>query len=155
MKSNSLYSTMVANVLIKFGWHRMKTLRGVVVLKFPAPYGPVLTKISKCHRFFNFWHITKKVIAYNSPWLWYFAWSLVEIGWNCWRSSVSKIVESEILQRAPNDPKPNSRNQTSKVPCICILKYHKSQNFHPLRSMITGSHFRDVPYFRFSYRLPY
>ena len=52
-KSNSLYFTMVANVLIKFGWHRMKTVGGTdhrtttyssttvrgrrsSVLKFPA-----------------------------------------------------------------------------------------------------------------------
>ena len=38
-KSNSLYSPMAANVLIKFGWHRMKTVGGVrSVLKFPAPW---------------------------------------------------------------------------------------------------------------------
>ncbi len=28
-KTNSLYSPMTANVLIKFGWHRMKTVVGV------------------------------------------------------------------------------------------------------------------------------
>ncbi len=29
-KNDSLYSTMVANVLIKFGWHQMKTVGGEV-----------------------------------------------------------------------------------------------------------------------------
>ena len=49
-----------------------------------------------------------------------------------------KIVESEILHSAPNDPKPNSRNQASKVPHICPLQYPKSQIFvsFTLRSAI-------------------
>ncbi len=33
-KSNSLYSTMIANVLIKFGWHQMKTVGGVAFWPF-------------------------------------------------------------------------------------------------------------------------
>ncbi len=37
------------------------------------------------------------------------------------RSSVLKIVESEILQSTPNDPKLNSRNRTSTVPYIYAL----------------------------------
>ena len=36
-------------------------------LKFPAPYGPVLTKISKCHKIFNFWQIAKSFITFYSP----------------------------------------------------------------------------------------
>ena len=34
-----------------------------------------------------------------------------------------KILTSEILQNAPNDPKPNSMNQVSNVPYLCAL-YH-------------------------------
>ncbi len=56
MKSNSLYSTMVANDLIKFGWHRMDT-GGVAFLKLPAPYGPI------------FLADRQKVIGYIPPWL--------------------------------------------------------------------------------------
>ncbi len=33
-------------------------------MKFPGLCGPVLRKISRCHKFCNFWQITKKVIAY-------------------------------------------------------------------------------------------
>ncbi len=43
---------------------------------------------------------------------------------------VSKFVESEILQSAPNDTKPNSRDRASKVPYyICRLQYPVSQIF--------------------------
>ncbi len=46
--------------------------------------------------------------------------TLYEIGLNsdeiCWRSSVWKIVESEIMQSALNDPKPNSSIRAAKVP---------------------------------------
>ncbi len=50
-KSNSLYSPMVDNVLKKFDFLRTldENSRRSSVLKFPAPYSPVLTKISKCH----------------------------------------------------------------------------------------------------------
>ncbi len=54
-----LHSIMVANVLIAFDWHRMKTV-GVAFWNFQPPYGSVLTKISKCHNIFNFWLIAKK-----------------------------------------------------------------------------------------------
>ncbi len=33
-KSNSLYSPIVANVLIKFGWHQMKSEAGVEFQNF-------------------------------------------------------------------------------------------------------------------------
>ncbi len=64
-KINSLYSTMVANVLIKFGLRSDENCRRSSDLKFPPPYGPLLTKISKCHKIFDFWQIAKKVIAYS------------------------------------------------------------------------------------------
>ncbi len=51
---------MTALFIIKFDSDRIKTVRGVAVLKVPAPYGPVLTKISKCHKIFKFWQIAKK-----------------------------------------------------------------------------------------------
>ena len=37
------------------------------VLKFPAPYGPVLTNISKCHTIFNFWQIAKTFTTIYCP----------------------------------------------------------------------------------------
>ncbi len=73
---------MVANVLIKFGWHQMENVGGEAFWNFqPHIYGPVLRKISNCHRIFKFWQIAKTVIAYIRPWLWYFMWSLAEIWW--------------------------------------------------------------------------
>ena len=68
---------------------------------------------------------------------------------NCGCSSLLKILTSEILQIAPNDPKPNSRNQASKVPYL----YHRlyvhsstpSPNFCPFRPTI--SHFQDIAHF--------
>ena len=36
------------------------------VLKFPAPYGCVLTKISKWHNIFKFWEIVKNGYSLNS-----------------------------------------------------------------------------------------
>ena len=36
------------------------------VLKFPAPYGPVLKNV-KCHKSFNFWQIAKTFITFYSP----------------------------------------------------------------------------------------
>ncbi len=51
---------MVANVLMKFGRDQMKKDMGNSILKFPAPYSPVLTKMSQSTIFFLLWHITKK-----------------------------------------------------------------------------------------------
>ncbi len=48
---------------------------------------------------------------------------------NLGSSSLLKILTSEILQSALNDPKPNSRNQASKVPYTCALQYPESQIF--------------------------
>ena len=69
MLSNILYSTMVSNVLIKVWLTPDENRRRSSVLKFPGPYGHVLTTISKCHKIFNFWQVAKKVIAYIPPWL--------------------------------------------------------------------------------------
>ncbi len=55
---------MVANVLIKFGLISDENCRSSD-LKFPPTYGPLLTKISKCHKIFDFWQFAKKVIAYS------------------------------------------------------------------------------------------
>ncbi len=66
--------------------------------------------------FFLIFDIAKKVITYISPWLWFSVW---EFGWNLmktWRSSVSKTVDSKILQSSPNNPKPNSVNQALNYP---------------------------------------
>ena len=58
-KSNSLYSTMVTQCPHKVWLTSDENSRRRSVLKFPAPYGPVLTKISKSHRIFKFWQIAK------------------------------------------------------------------------------------------------
>ena len=62
----NLHSTMTALFVIKFGSDRVKAgqSKRSSILKFLAPHGPVLTKISKCHKMFTLWQITKKVTAY-------------------------------------------------------------------------------------------
>ncbi len=88
-KSDSLYSIIVANVLINFDWHRMKAVGGVAFWNF-QPHMVVFIKRLTCHRIFNFWQIAKNVIAYISPWLWYLYQVWLKSDENCWRSSVLK-----------------------------------------------------------------
>ena len=60
---------MTAFFIIKFGSNWIKTVncRRSSVVKFPAPYGPVLTKnVTKCHKIFNFWQIAKTFITFYS-----------------------------------------------------------------------------------------
>ena len=45
----------------------------------------------------------------------------VQLNENRGSSSLLKILTLEILQSAPNDLMPNSRNLTSKVPYLCSL----------------------------------
>ena len=67
-KNNSLYSIMVAQCPHKVWLTSDENCGRSSILKCPAaPYGPVFTKISKCHKIFNFSQITKKVISYISP----------------------------------------------------------------------------------------
>ena len=63
-KSDSLYFTMVVQCPHTwFGWHQMKTVGGIA-----APYGPVLRKMSKCHKIFIFfWQIAKISMTLYSP----------------------------------------------------------------------------------------
>ena len=75
--------------------------------------------------------------AYNKIWF-----KLIE---NWGSSSLLKILTSEILQSAPNDPKPNSRNQASKVPYMGTV-VPRVINFRPFCSTI--SPFQDIPHFR-------
>ena len=96
-------------------WPRLDKNGRSSILKFPAPYGSVLTKISKCHKIFKFQQIAKKGYSLNSLvtnilkiWL--------ELNENWGSSSLMKILTSEIWQSATNDSKPNSRNRSSKVP---------------------------------------
>ena len=57
-RTDSLYSTMIANVLMKFRWDQMKATEGGggvdsrSILKFSAKNGPVLTKVLNCHIYF-------------------------------------------------------------------------------------------------------
>ncbi len=116
--SSSLYSPMVANVLIKFVRHLDENCRSSA-LKFPVPYGPVLTKISKCHKIFSFGQIAEKGNNLYSP-PDYHAFHKIWMKLNEKRggSGLSKILTSEILQSAPTDPKLNLNDLTQKVPCI-------------------------------------
>ena len=117
---------MVSNVVIKFGWTPMKIVGEVAFWKIPAAYGPVLRKIANSIIFAIFGRSPKK---WQPVRLWYLVWNLDELDKNWERSRVLKIVKLEILQSAPNDPKPNSRNWTSKVPYPCALWYPESQIF--------------------------
>ncbi len=65
----TLYSLMAALVIIKLGSDRITIVGGVAFwnLQPHMPYGPVLTKNSKCHKVFNFWQIAKSFITLYSP----------------------------------------------------------------------------------------
>ncbi len=91
-------------------------------LKIIAAYGPVLN--SKCLIFCNFWQIAKKVTACVI--IYVFGW----IGWKLGEEQSFKNCKLEILQSAPNDPKPNSRSRASKVPSICALQDPESQIYY-------------------------
>ncbi len=58
---------MTALFVIKFGTRLDQNCRRSTVLKFPAPYASVLTKLSKCHKICNFWQIDKTFITFYSP----------------------------------------------------------------------------------------
>ncbi len=67
---------------------------GRSVLKFLAPYGPVLTKISKCHKFVNFWLIAKNSNSLPEP---LFKILCMKFGWN-----VKKTVEGVVFRTSWN-----------------------------------------------------
>ncbi len=48
-------------------WVRLDKNYWSSILKFPAPYGPVLTKSLKCHINFSFWQITKTFVTFYPP----------------------------------------------------------------------------------------
>ncbi len=113
---------MSAVFIIKFGPDQTKNCRRSNILKFPAPYGSVLTKISKCHNLLYILADRQKQLqpelprdqhTYNKIWL--------KLNENWESSSLLRILTSEILQSALNVPKPNSRNRTSKVNYLCAL----------------------------------
>ena len=63
----TLHSPMTAVFIIKSGWPWSdENCTRSRVLKFPAPYGSVLTKMSKWHKIFKFWQITKNSYSLNS-----------------------------------------------------------------------------------------
>ena len=82
------------------------------ILKFLSTiYGPVLTKISKCHKFFFKLADWQKVIACIPPdyHTFYKVWLKLDENWDGGGgSSLMQILTSEILQSAPNDAKLNS-----------------------------------------------
>ncbi len=105
---------MVTSVVIKFEWTPMKIVGEI------AAYGPVLRKISKCHKFCKFWQMAKKsdsLYDYDTLHkLWMNRMNILR------GDEFLKIVKLEILQSAPNDPESNPRNRASKVlTTICAL----------------------------------
>ncbi len=64
---------------------------------------------------------------------------------NYGRSSLLKILTSEILQSALNDPKLNSKNQTQSVLHTQFLE-RQGLNFHVSLSIF--SHIQDIAHFR-------
>ncbi len=73
-----------------------------------------------------------------------------KFGWN-WMKTVGgvaflKLLTSEILQSAPNDPKMNSKNGIWKVSYICISQDRWVPNYYPFRS--TTNPFQCVTHFR-------
>ncbi len=71
-KSNRMYSTTVA-ILANVPWSWLKSdenHRGNSILELPAPYGPMLTKISNCHKTFQYFTERQiKVIGCILPWM--------------------------------------------------------------------------------------
>ncbi len=59
-KSNCLYCTMVANVLIKFGWYQMKTVGRVAFWNFQPHMILCLQKFQSCLFVLFFWQMAKK-----------------------------------------------------------------------------------------------
>ncbi len=92
-KSDSLYSTVVANVLIKFGWHQMKTVGGAF-WNFQPRVVLCWEKFQSVIKFLIFGRLPKKVIAYISPRLWYFVWS--------YDQNVMKTVEAVVFRKSWN-----------------------------------------------------
>ena len=62
----------------------------------------------------------------------------------CWRSRPLKILRSENLQSASDDPKLNSKTRICKVPYMQFLG-QRVPNFHPLHSTI--SCFQNIAHF--------
>ena len=118
------------------------------VSKFPAPYGPVLTKkIQSAIEFVIFGRSPKKVTAYISPWLWYFVSSLVKIWWKLLKELCFKYLESEIFAKCTEWPQTKLKESGIKSTLhICTIT-SRVPNFRPFCSTI--SHFRDIPHFRF------
>ncbi len=109
-----------------FGWNS--------TLKIPAAYIFVQCWENKQNAIINaiFGKSPKSDSLYDHDTL-YKAWmNGMKIG----QSRFVKIVKLEILQSAPNDPKPNSWNRASKVPSICAL-LPRVPNFLQFRSTIS------------------
>ena len=62
-------------------WLDKNRSRSSSVLKFPAPYGHVLTNISTCHNIFNVWQIARNNHSLYSLMTNVLKINLVEIGW--------------------------------------------------------------------------
>ncbi len=131
-KSKSLYSPLINIPFIMFGWKRWIWHRNSST---PTDISCWLLKQSlysiaksvrsdwciRCTRA-HFHRVVIKLVTFSYRFMCtyyskYNCMHRVHLTWdeNCGRSSLLKILRSEILQSAPNDPKLNSNNLTQKV----------------------------------------
>ncbi len=81
LKLGRLPKKVPCSVLIKFGWHQMKTVGGEEFWNFQPHMVLCSEKFQSAIEFLIFGRLPKKVIAYISPRLWYLVWSLVKFWW--------------------------------------------------------------------------
>ena len=95
-------------------------------LNIPAAYGPVLRKFQSDIIFAIFGRSPKNVTAcmIMIPCIKFGGIGLKLGEEKSFKKIVKLEVKLEILQRALNDPKPNPRNQASKVPYIMCTVVH-------------------------------
>ncbi len=146
-KNDSLYSTMVANVLIKLGWHpgwhQMITVGGEAFWNFQPHMVLCWEKIQSAIEFVIFGRSPKMI-------LWYFMILSVKFGWN-----LMKTVEGVVFRKSWNQKfakctkwpqtKLNELGIKSTLHMWTVVPW--VPNFHPFRSTI--SRFSDIPHFRF------
>ena len=118
---------------------------GNSILKFPAPYSPVLTKMSQSTIFFLLWHITKKywVIACIPSNYHTFHKVLLKLDENWGQQQPFENLNIKILQSAPNDPKLNLKNRTRKVHYICT-SYNRGVGLKVSFISLCDQHFQDI-----------
>ncbi len=138
---------MTALLIINFASDRIKTVGGVrTVLKWPTPYGPVLTRISKCHK--NFKIFGRLLNIYHSLYSLITNILTMKFGWN--QMKIGRVVEFEN-RNIGNFAKCTKWPQTKlkelgikSTPPMCTI-VPRDPNFRPFLSTI--SRFQNIAYF--------